>query len=380
MMARSTRGPLQGVRVIELAGIGPAPFCTMLLADMGAEVLCVSAPRADPPAYPIAPEQDPLWRGRSFLRLDLKAAGAAAALERILPHADVLIEGFRPGVLERLGLSPEVCLGANPRLVVGRMTGFGQVGPLAQAPGHDPNYLALTGALLAIGYAGAPPCPPLNLVADFGGGALYLAVGILAALWHARASGSGQVIDAAMVDGASSLMSMIYGLRNHGLWADARGVNMLDGGAPFGSTYETADGKYVAVCALEPRFYRALVKALGLDERMLPAQHDRSGWPVLREQFAHAFKQRTREEWTVLLEGSEACVTPVLSMAEAPGHPHNRARGVFVGDPPYPAAAPRFSLTPTAHAPSQGPAVATLLAGWGATPAEIAALSAPQPR
>jgi alpha-methylacyl-CoA racemase len=357
-------GPLAGVRVVELSGLGPAAFCVMLLADMGAEVLRVASPGRET-TFPVPETLDPIWRGRSSLVLALKHSDDRARMLAILSRADIFIEGFRPGVIERLGLGPEVCLGANPRLVIGRMTGWGQTGPLAQAPGHDPNYLALTGALHAIGYAHLPPCQPLNLVADFGGGALYLAMGVLAALLHARSTGRGQVVDAAMLDGVTSLMGMIYTLHNHGFWRDERGANLLDGGAPFGGTYETADGKYVVVCALEPRFYSALLRALELDESTLPSQHDRSGWPELRARFAAAFKAKTRDEWTRLLEGSDACVTPVLSMSEAPQHPHNRARGVFVGDQPTPAAAPRFSATPTAHAPARGPAPAQLLARWG---------------
>ena len=366
-------GPLQGVRVIELAAIGPAPFCAMLFADMGAEILRVAMPRES--TFPAPEDSDPLWRGRSRLSLDLKQGTARAALLRALTRADILIEGFRPGVLERLGLSPEVCLTSNPRLVIGRMTGFGQSGPLAQAPGHDPNYLALSGALHGIGYPGQPPCPPLNLVADFGGGALYLAMGVLAGLLHARESGRGQVVDAAMLDGAASLMGMIYTLRNHGQWSDERGSNLLDGGCPFGSSYETADGRYVVVCALEPRFYAALLQGLGLEAGSLPAQYDRSGWPTLRQRFAEVFKTKTRAEWTRLLEGTDACVTPVLSMGEAPEHPHNRARGVFLGDKPVPGPAPRFSATPSAHAPMRGPPAEELLAHWGLEPDEIEALT-----
>jgi alpha-methylacyl-CoA racemase len=372
-------GPLQGLRLVELAALGPAPFCTMLLADMGAEALRI-APRVPGPAtFPVPEAEDPMWRGRSRLGLDLKASADRAHLLEILRHADALIEGFRPGVLERLGLAPEVCLAANPRLVIGRMTGWGQSGPLAAAPGHDPNYLALTGALHAIGYRDEPPCVPLNLVADFGGGALYLAMGLLAALLNVRGGGQGQVVDAAMVDGVSSLMGMVYTLRNHGLWTDERGSNLLDGGCPFGSTYETADGKYVVVCALEPQFYRALLDALGLDERTLPPREERTSWPVLREKFAAVFKSKTREEWTMLLEGTDACVTPVLTMAEAPQHPHNLARGVFVGEQPTPAAAPRFSATPTAHAPREGAGVSTLLARWGLDGAAVRAIMGRSP-
>jgi alpha-methylacyl-CoA racemase len=362
--AARVHGPLAGVRVVELAGLGPAPFCVMLLADMGAEVLRITSPARDS-AFPVPEALDPVWRGRSSLSLSLKEPADRARVLAILRRADIFIEGFRAGVIERLGLGPDVCLDANPRLVIGRMTGWGQSGPLASAPGHDANYLALTGALHASGYAHLPPCPPLNLIADFGGGALYLAMGVLAALLHARSSGRGQIVDAAMLDGAASLMGMIYTLHNHGYWRDERAANLLDGGAPFASTYETADGKYVVVCALERRFYAALLRALGLDERMLASQHDRSGWPRLRESLAAAFKTKTREEWARLLEGTDACVTPVLTMSEAPQHPHNRARGVFVGEKPLPAAAPRFSATATRHAPMRGPAVAELLTHWG---------------
>ncbi len=368
-------GPLHGVRVVELAALGPAPFCAMLFADMGAEVLRVAPPVAGPAIFPVPEEEDPVWRGRTRLALDLKDAGDRERFLEILGHADALIEGFRPGVLERLGIGPEACLAANPRLVVGRMTGWGQSGPLAQAPGHDPNFLAITGALHAIGYRGQPPCVPLNLVADFGGGALYLAMGVLAALLHVRGGGQGQVVDAAMVDGASSLMGMVYTLRNHGLWTDERASNLLDGGCPFGSTYETADGKYVVVCAMEPQFYRALVQALELDESALPPRYDRAGWPLLREKFAAAFKSRSRDEWVRRLEGTDACVTPVLTMGEAPQHPHNRARGTFVGEKPTPAAAPRFSVTVTAHAPKERPSASELLASWGMDSAAVRAIT-----
>ncbi len=373
----SRAGPLAGVRIVELAAVGPAPFCAMLLADMGADVLRVAPPPHGPPLFPVPESEDPVWRGRTRITLDLKAPPDRERLLRVLAHADALIEGFRPGVLEKLGVGPDACLAANPRLVIGRMTGWGQTGPLAHAPGHDPNYLALTGALDSIGYPDRPPCPPLNLVADFGGGALYLAVGILAALLHVRAGGSGQVVDAAMVDGAASLMSMIYSLRNHGLWRDERSANLLDGGCPYGTTYETADGKYVVVCALEPPFYRAFVRALGLDEAALPPREDRASWPRLRATFAAIFRTKTREEWARLLEGTDACVTPVLSMSEAPHHHHNVARGVFVGEKPVPGAAPRFSATPTAQAPAEGPSLLALLERWGMAPDVAARDAAP---
>jgi len=365
--ATSTRraGPLTGLRIVELAAIGPVPFCAMLLADMGADVLRVAPPPHGPPLFPVPDSVDPIWRGRTRITLDLKTSTGRDRLLHILPHADALIEGFRAGVLEKLGVGPDACLAANPRLVIGRMTGWGQTGPLAHSPGHDPNYLALTGALHSIGYPDRPPCPPLNLVADFGGGALYLAMGLLAGLLNVRAGGPGQVVDAAMVDGAASLMSMIYSLKNFGLWRDERSANLLDGGCPYGTTYETADGKYVVVCALEPPFYRALVRALGLDEATLPPRDDRASWPPLRAIFAAAFRAKTRDEWARLLEGTDACVTPVLSMSEAPAHRHNVARGVFVGQKPVPAPAPRFSATPTTHAPAVGPDAVHLLERWG---------------
>ena len=375
LTSRVHGGPLAGVRIIELAAIGPAPFCAMLLADMGAQVLRIAPPPHGPPLFPIPESEDPIWRGRTRITLDLKTAKGRDRLLSILPHADALIEGFRAGVLEKLGIAPEVCLAANPRLVIGRMTGWGQTGPLAQAPGHDPNYLALTGALHSIGFPDRPPCPPLNLVADFGGGALYLAMGVLAALLHVRAGGSGQVVDAAMVDGAASLMSMMYALRNYGLWRDERGANLLDGGCPYGSTYETLDGKYVVVCALEPPFYRALIRALGLDEAKLPPREQRTSWPELREKFAAVFRTKTRDDWARLLEGTDACVTPVLSMSEAPRHPHNVAREVFSGEKPVPGAAPRFSATPTARAPAAGLGLTELLEGWGMTSGEAQAVA-----
>ncbi|SFV07991.1 CaiB/BaiF CoA transferase family protein [Pseudoduganella namucuonensis] len=366
------RGPLHGVRIVEFRGIGPAPFAGMLLADMGAEILQV-APPGQAAQMPVPEHKDPIWRGRSRLALDLKQPAARAALLDILPRVDIVIEGFRPGAMERMGLGPEQCLARNPAMVFGRMTGWGQDGPLAQAPSHDPNCLAITGALHSIGSADGAPVPPLNLVGDLGGGALYLAMGVLAALVHARASGQGQVVDAAMVDGVASLMGMVYAMRDHGIWSDQRGVNMLDGSCPFGSAYETADGKYMVAVSLEPPFYQALLKGLGLEQEELPAQYDRAGWPVLRRRFAEVFKTRTRAEWTAILEHANACVSPVLDMGEAVHHPHNQARGVFVGgEHPVPAAAPRFGATPTAHAAADlGPAAA-LLADWGVGKAEIA--------
>jgi len=374
--AATARGPLAGVRVLEFRAIGPAPFATMLLADLGAEVLQVAPPerRGAEQAAPAQPD-DPLWRGRSRLAVDLKDPAARGALLELLPQVDVLIEGYRPGAMERLGLGPEDCLAHNKALVYGRMTGWGQSGPLAALPSHDPNCLAITGALHAMGHADRPPLPPLNLVADLGGGALYLVMGVLAALLHARSSGQGQVVDAAMVDGVASLMGMVYAMRAQGQWQDERGVNFLDGSCPFGTSYATADGKYMLVCAVEPPFYARLIEGLGLDAAELPAQYERRRWPELRERFAAIFKTRTRDEWAARLEMLGACVSPVLSMAEAPQHPHNRARGVFVGDvDPVPAAAPRLSATPAAHAPATlGPAH-DLLRRWGVAEATLQSL------
>jgi alpha-methylacyl-CoA racemase len=353
------------LRVVEIAAIGPVPYCGMLLADMGAEILLVQPPTPREARMPMPEGEDPLFRGRTRMKLDLKSAAGRAALLEVVDHADVLMEGFRPGAMERLNLGPDVCLARNPALVFGRMTGWGQSGPLAQSPGHDPNYLAITGALNAIGYPDRPPVLPLNLVGDFGGGSLFLGMGMLAAVLHARATGEGQVVDAAMVDGAASLMTMVYALRGHGAWDDRRRANLMDGGAPFGGTYETADGKAIAVCALEPSFYAALLRGLGLDQEELPQQLDRARWPALSARFAAIFKTRTRDEWAALFEGTDACVTPVLDLAEAPHHAQNKARDVFVGDErPLPRATPRFSVTATAHAPAEGAPLADLLARW----------------
>jgi alpha-methylacyl-CoA racemase len=342
-------GPLDGVTVIEIASLAPAPFCCMILSDLGADVLRVERPESCRPGAP-APV-DPLTRGRRSIGLNLKDPAGIDVLMRLVESADVLVEGFRPGVTERLGIGPLVCAERNPRLVYARMTGWGQDGPLAPTAGHDIDYIGISGALHPIGRAGERPVPPLNLVGDFGGGGMLLAVGILAALVERQRSGRGQVIDAAMTDGSALLTSFIYGLRARGAWNDERGVNLLDGGAPFYDTYPTADGKYVAVGALEPRFYAALLAGLGLADAGLPAQLDFAGWPVLRERFAKVFAERTRDEWTAVFAGTDACVSPVLSPAEAPQHPHNVARGTFteVGGVTQPAPAPRFDRTPAAQ-------------------------------
>ncbi|HEX5805620.1 MAG TPA: CaiB/BaiF CoA-transferase family protein [Macromonas sp.] len=376
-------GPLSGLKVVEFAGLGPAPFCGMLLSDLGAQVLRIDrqgAPSAG--AAMFDPRKDILQRGRQVLALDLKRAEGREAALRLIGEADVLIEGFRPGVMERLGLGPEPCLAANPRLVYGRITGWGQQGPLAQTAGHDINYLAITGALHAIGRHDSGPVPPLNLVADFGGGAMLLAVGVLAALQERQVSGQGQVVDAAMTDGVALLQAMTLTLSAMGAWRDERQANLLDGGAPRYDTYACGDGKHVAIGALEPQFYRLLLEGLGLaDEPVMQRPDDRSLWPAQRAHLAAALRQRTRDEWVRQFEGSDACVSPVLSLAEAPVHPHNVARGTFVNDAGVvqPAAAPRFSRTPGGAPqplPGQERQGARSLSLWGWTEDDIAALQA----
>ncbi len=372
-------GPLQGLTVLELAGIGPGPMCGMLLADLGADVIRIDRLQASGLGLPIAREHDVHGRGRRSVALDLKAPAGRDALLRLVQRADVLIEGFRPGVAERLGVGPQDCEAINPRLVYGRMTGFGQTGPLAQAAGHDLNYIALTGALHAIGPAGGAPIPPLNLVGDYGGGALYLAFGILAALFERERSGRGQVVDAAMVDGAASLASMFFGLHAAGAWGEPRGNNLLDGGAPFYSTYPTADGRYVSLAPLEPKFFAELAQRIGLDQRFVARQYDRRLWPEMREAIAAILCRKTRDEWTALLEGSDACYAPVLSIGEAPEHAHAQARAAFVriDGVVQPAAAPRFGRsTPSAPrpAPAIGQHTVEVLAEAGFGAAEIASL------
>ncbi|MBV5293906.1 MAG: CoA transferase [Curvibacter lanceolatus] len=356
-------GPLQGLKVIEMAGLGPGPFCAMLLADMGAEVL-----RIERPGTPHTPH-DILARGRTHLALDLRAAGAADQVLGLIERADVLIEGFRPGVMERLGLGPEPCLQRNPRLVYGRMTGWGQHGPLAQAAGHDINYIALSGALHAIGRSGEGPVPPLNLVGDFGGGAMLLAFGVLSALYEAQRSGQGQVIDAAMTDGAALLSAMMYGFKAAGRWSNQRGENLLDGGAHFYDTYACADGRYVAIGAIEPQFYALLRERCGIaDDPAFDAQMDPAAWPLLKLRLADVFRTRTRDEWCALLEGSDACFAPVLDWDEAPQHPHNQARATFVTAHglTQPAPAPRFSRSvPDQPGTRPAPTAAELLRRWG---------------
>lgn len=340
-------GPLAGVRVVELAGIGPGPFAAMLLADLGADVVRVD--RASAVAgHGATGGTDFTNRGKRSVAVDLKDGRGRDVVLRLVERSDVLVEGFRPGVTERLGLGPEDCLARNPRLVYGRMTGWGQDGPLARSAGHDIGYIAVTGALHAIGRAGGPPQVPLNLLGDFAGGSMYLVTGVLAALLEARTSGRGQVVDAAIVDGTAHLSTFVHGFLAGGAWQDRRGVNVLDTGAPWYDVYETADGRHVAVGAIEPRFYAEFLRRLGVGDEDLPGQHDRERWPELRERFAAAFRARTRDEWAEIFLPGDACVAPVLSMAEAAGHPYNTARDVFpeLAGHRQPAPAPRFSRTP----------------------------------
>ena len=367
-------GPLAGVKVVEVAGIGPGPFCAMLLADMGAEVLRIDRPGGNDF---LGQRHDVLARGRRSVALNLKRPEAVAAALRLIAQADVLIEGFRPGVMERLGLGPEVCWADNPKLVYGRMTGWGQDGPLSQTAGHDINYIALTGALHAIG--GEAPVPPLNLVGDFGGGGMVLAFGVVCALLEARASGKGQVVDAAMTDGSALLMAMIYSLKGNGFWTNQRQDNFFDGGYPLYGSYRCADGKWLAVAPLEPQFHTLFLDILGIDDPALRKPADRGRWSALREQVAALFASRPRTEWLILFDGTDACVAPVLDMDEAPQHPHNLARGTFVerDGVMQPAPAPRFSRTPPAlnlPPPKPGAHTDQALSDWGFKPADIEAL------
>ncbi|HRD85751.1 MAG TPA: CaiB/BaiF CoA-transferase family protein, partial [Rubrivivax sp.] len=337
-------GPLQGLKVIELAGIGPGPMCAMLLADLGADVVRLDRKEASGLGVVMDPRIDVTSRNRRSVALDLKSAAGRDAALRLVADADILIEGFRPGVAERLGLGPQPCRARNPRLVYGRMTGFGQQGPLAQAAGHDLNYIALSGALHAIGPQGGKPVPPLNLVGDYGGGALYLAFGVLAALHESRRSGQGQVVDAAMVDGAASLASLFYGMHAGGQWNAQRGTNLLDGGSPFYDCYRCADGGFLSVAPLEPKFFAEFARRIGLDPHFVTRQYDRRLWPEMRAAIAERLASRSRDDWAAEFEGTDACVAPVLGLAEAPGHPHALARQAFIdiGGVVQPAPAPRF--------------------------------------
>jgi alpha-methylacyl-CoA racemase len=369
-------GTLSGYKVIEFAGIGPAPMCAMLLSDMGADVLRIDRAEDAGLGISTAAKFNFLGRGRRSVAIDLKRPEGTEVALRLIEKSDALIEGFRPGVMERLGLGPDVCTKRNARLVYGRMTGWGQEGPLAHAAGHDINYIALTGALHAIGRKGESPVPPLNLIGDFGGGALYLALGVVAGLLEAQKSGKGQVVDAAMVDGAASLMTAIYGLRASGIWSDKRGENILDTGAHYYDVYETSDGKHVAIGSIEAKFYAELLRLSGLQGQELPSQNDRSAWPKLKERIAAIFRTKTRDEWCRLMEGSEVCFAPVLSMEEAPNHPHNRHRGTFVEHEGVlqPGPAPRFDRTPSSiqRSPaSPGQHTEEALSDWGFSASEL---------
>jgi alpha-methylacyl-CoA racemase len=369
-------GPLDGIRIIELAGIGPAPFAGMMLADAGADIIRID--RSDRASYP--PHQDPhvdlLNRGRRSVAVDLKHPDGVALVLQLAERADGLMEGFRPGVAERLGFGPEVCLARNPKLVYGRMTGWGQRGPMALAAGHDIDYIALAGALEPLGRAGDRPLPALNLIGDFGGGGMLLAFGMVAAVISAQRTGEGQVVDAAMVDGAASLMTMTYTLRASGIWNDVRGTNLLDTGAHFYEVYETSDGGFIGVGAIEPQFYAELIRLMGLDDVDLSAQMDRDTWPAMKERFALVFAAKTRKEWEAIFEGSDACAAPVLSPAEAPDHPHNKFRGTFseVAGVVQPSPSPRFEGTPGSirrPPPNPGQHGDEALADWGLADGEV---------
>jgi alpha-methylacyl-CoA racemase len=373
-------GPLSGIKVLEFQGIGPGPFAAMILSDFGADVVRIDRSKNVIGGDPEAPPADVLSRGRRSIGIDLKSPDGVEAVLSLVEQADVVVEGFRPGVMERLGLGPDVCLGRNPRLVYGRMTGWGQEGPYAPAAGHDINYIALAGALEPIGRKGQPPLPPLNLVGDFGGGGMLLALGVCAALTERATSGEGQVVDAAMVDGAALLMTFIHAMTAMGVWGPERGTNMLDTGAHFYDVYETADGKYVSIGSIEPQFYAELLKLTGLEgQDDLPYQHDRAQWPAMKERLAAIFKAKTRDEWCEIMEHTDVCFAPVLTPAEAPQHPHNVQRGTFqeVAGIVQPSPAPRFSRTPggiagpPAHA---GQHTHEVLVEWGFDPNRIAKL------
>jgi alpha-methylacyl-CoA racemase len=370
-------GPLSGTKVIEIAGIGPGPFCAMMLADMGAEVVRIDRRSAAGEGSKF----DVLNRGRRSLALDLKKQAAVTAILRMVRHADALIEGFRPGVMERLGLGPDLCLERNPRLVYGRMTGWGQEGPLAQAAGHDINYISLTGALHAIGPTGGGPVPPLNLIGDFGGGGMLLAFGVVCAMLDAARSGKGQVVDAAMTDGSAALMAAVYGIKARGGWTNERGANLLDGGAPFYGTYQCKDGKWISVGSLEPQFYELLREKAGMAEPSVNDRWSKDSWAGNRTKLGQIFKTKTQAEWCALMEGSDVCFAPILDLDEAPRHPHNKQRQTFVDvdGVTQPAPAPRFSRTPgavQAPPPKAGEHSEAVLRDWGFSTQEISDLRA----
>ncbi len=365
-------GPLEGIRVVEFAGIGPGPFCCMLLADMGADVIRIDRTEPADLGTPVEPKFNLLTRGRRSIALDLKKPADVKIAKELVAKADALVEGFRPGVMERLGLGPDECLKANPKLVYGRMTGWGQEGPLAQAAGHDINYISLIGALHAIGPRDGAPVPPLNLVGDFGGGALYMAFGLVCGLLEAKKSGHGQVVDAAMVDGAASLITSVFGGTASGAWVNKRASNAVDGGAHFYGAYETKDGKYISIASIEARFYNELLERLNIRDLFKTKQRDRTGWDAAKQQLVALFKTKTRDEWCKILEGTDVCFAPVLDIKEALEHPHNKARNTFieVEGIPQPAPAPRFSRTkPVVQRPPPraGEHTDEVLRDWGVT-------------
>ncbi|HEY5106660.1 MAG TPA: CaiB/BaiF CoA-transferase family protein [Caulobacteraceae bacterium] len=369
------QGPLSGLKILEFAGIGPGPFCGMLLSDLGADVV-----RIDRKGGASRGKTDITARGRRSVAMDLKSPAAIEACLRLMTAADAVFEGFRPGVMERLGLGPDVALARNPKLVFGRMTGWGQTGPFAKAAGHDMNYIAISGALHAIGTADKP-IPPLNLVGDFGGGALYLAFGLLAGVIHARATGEGQVIDCAMSDGAASLMAMFYGFKASGMWSESRRSNLLDGGAHFYDTYRCSDGGWISIASIEPQFYALLLEKTGATDPDFKRQMDRGQWPALRERLAAIIATRTRDQWCAILDATDVCFAPVLSLEEAPRHPHNVARATFVeiDGVVQPAPAPRFSATPgkvAAPPPAVGADNVAALGAWGFSQYDVDALAA----
>lgn len=372
-------GPLAGVRIIEMAGLGPVPLAGLILSELGAEVLRIERLKPGGSFLSLPAEADIDRLGRSIIKVDLKSPEGVDFMLTLCGGADILLEGFRPGVMERLGLGPDACQSANPGLVYGRMTGFGQNGPLADRAGHDLTYLALTGVLGAIGPEGGKPVPPLNLIADYGGGTMFLIAGVLSALIERSHSGCGQVVDAAMVDGVSTLASLFFAMSSAGLWQEKRGSNLLDSGAPFYDTYETGDGKFVAVACLEPQFFAEFASLLPLEEKLAKSQYDRKKWPEMREAIAARLLQKTRDEWAGLFEKSDACVAPVLSLSEAPAHPHNKARNTHHGKGKFvrPAPAPRFSRTPAAPSTVAAPEkahIAATLSHFGVRHAKTRAL------
>jgi alpha-methylacyl-CoA racemase len=372
-------GPLQGVKIVELAGIGPGPFAGMLLSDMGADIIRVDRAAQVNPAVFEKTNLEPLYRGRRSIGVDLKSPEGVELVLKLVEKADALFEGYRPGVTERLGLGPDVCLDRNPKLVYGRMTGWGQEGPLAQAAGHDIDYIAVAGALAHFGREGSKPTPPINLVGDFGGGGMLMAFGLVCGILEAQRSGKGQVLDAAMVDGTAILMTMMWGLKQIGYWDERLGANILDSGAPFYDTYETSDGKFIALGSLEPQFYAELIQRLGLDGEELPPQMDKSGWPALRTRFTDLFKSKTRDEWDAILSGGDACFAPVLTMSEATDNEHIKARKTIIerDGVPQPAPAPRFSRTEAEvqrSAPWPGQHTDEALTDWGLDAADVTKL------